>query len=108
MILITWVKKGALPAGRYTRRARRTEVLVVGDRTAAAELIRLQIVTEIVRSMLKIRYLEFNSFGSARRSSAQGHGLPPDSLLRDRKIIRHPRPSARDRWYRPTLPSRRQ
>lgn len=23
--------------------------------------------------MLKIRYLEFNSFGSARRSSAQGH-----------------------------------
>lgn len=31
MILITWVKKGALPAGRYTRRARRTEVLVVGQ-----------------------------------------------------------------------------
>lgn len=29
MILIAWVKKGALPAGRYTRRARRTEVLVV-------------------------------------------------------------------------------
>ncbi|PBB98896.1 hypothetical protein [Mesorhizobium sp. WSM3862] len=70
MILMQRVKKGALPAGRYIGRARRTKALVIGQRTAAAELIQLQLAAEVI---LRIRSLE----SAVSVSSAQQGAVKP-------------------------------